>query len=282
MATSNTLRGMRDSKHDDDEASLEISAPFDTEAFSAELQRLAATNKELVGGGRSDDVAIGQLEEELELFRMENTELHARIGELEQANSELYSRVGELENLLQLAGGGEEMWLERQQEYEKLLEEKSEVIRTLHLRLQEQPASSGAGSSSNSGMLSGGQAEEILRLKRELEEHRRQLQEDEEAMMLQMRQMEMAMARDRAEMARQRSEIKRMQDEHERGVDKASRDPQLQERLHNMRRPETQAKLSRPGLPAVGSPNTPAKETPPASAPGDGVKNSGILRRIFG
>ena len=180
----------------------------------------------------------------------------------------------QLEQLLHLAGGGEEMWLERQQEYEKLLEEKSEVIRTLHLRLQEQPASSGHAPSSCPGKIVGGQAEEILRLKRELEEHRLQLQEDEEAMMLQMRQMEMAMAKDRAEMARQRCEIQRMQAEHDRGLEQASRDPQLQERLHNMRRPETQAKLSRPGLPP---------QAPPPGAPSsDGSKGSGILRRIFG
>ncbi len=267
MATSNTLRSARDSKHDDEEASLEISVPFDTEAFSAELERLAHTNNELGASRQADSPRVAQLEEDLELFRMENADLHVRVNELEQ--------------MLQLAGGGEEMWLDRQQEYEKLLDEKSEVIRTLHLRLQEQPASSGSGSSSShhSGMVVGGQAEEILRLKRGLEEHRRQLDEDEEAMMLQMRQMEMAMAKDRAEMARQRSEIQRMQAEHDRGLEQASRDPQLQERLHHMRRPESMVRLSKPGMPAV--PQTPAKD-PQAGTPGDGGKNSGILRRIFG
>ncbi len=97
---------------------------FELDDFEAELQRLSAANQELMDqfqipaepapedappkDANADDVLA-------ELLR-ENAELKARVQELEAAPS-----------------GDEEQWLERQREYEMLLEEKSEVIRSLHL-----------------------------------------------------------------------------------------------------------------------------------------------------
>jgi hypothetical protein len=238
--------------------------------FEAELKRLSAVNKELLDGFHVQSApqacptissAMG-LEpadpEQLELLRLENAVLKSRIAELE-------------------AGKGEAAWLERQREYEMLLEEKSEVIRGLHQKLQESqeaqesainaadnaPAPGGSSVSCSGSKL--GQAEEILRLKREMEEQRRQLEQDEEDMMGQMRQMELTMAKERAEMARQRQEVQRLQAELTRAQEQSSRDPELKERLNSLRR------------------NQDAKQ---GAAAAEGAKtdqkSSGFFRRIFG
>src|SRR5437867_3272521 len=89
----------------------------------AEMQRLAAINQELLGAVRSDSKdSFGELDG-LALLRRENAELRARVEELEQA--------------LQASAPAEDGWAERQKEYESLVEEKSEVIRSLHLKLQQ-------------------------------------------------------------------------------------------------------------------------------------------------
>src|SRR5262249_32703869 len=63
------------------------------------------------------------------------------MGELEtlrRENADLRSSVQDLQELLEEARNqADPTWPERQKEYESLLEEKSEVIRTLHLKLKE-------------------------------------------------------------------------------------------------------------------------------------------------
>jgi hypothetical protein len=191
---------------------------------------------------------------------MENAALKAHVQELEAASS----------------APDEEVWLERMREYEMLLEEKSEVIRSLHQKIQEAQESvlggdSGPASSAHVSGTGLGQAEEILRLKREMEDQRRQLEQDEEDMMGQMRQMEMTMAKERADMARQRQEVQRLQADLTREIENSSRDPELRERLHNLRRAQ-EPKQALPPMPIPGGPATPSKEQ----------KSSGLLRRIFG
>ncbi len=189
-------------------------------------------------------------------------------------NAELKARIEELEALV--TSQSEELWLERQREYETLLEEKSEVIRNLHQKIQDSqecaiggdsgPASSAAVSSTKLG-----QAEEILRLKRDLEDQRRQLERDEEEMMGQMRQMELTMAKERAEMARQRQEVQRQQSDLTREIENSSRDPELRERLHTLRRSqEPKQAAAQTLIPGAAKP-TKADQ-----------KSSGFLRRIFG
>lgn len=227
--------------------------------FDAEMKRLSAANDELLRDVLSDDTPVAPAHddrEELTLIRLENAELKARVQELEAL----------------AAGQGEELWQERQREYEMLLEEKSEVIRNLHQQMQEMHESVSLGetapaSQAGSG-IKVGQAEEILRLKREMEEQRKQLEQDEADMMAQMRQMEVAMAKDRAEMARQRQEVQRQKAELAREIENAARDPELQERLKNLRRPESRASFTQPSA------------DPPPAKPDQ--KSSGFLRRIFG
>ena len=234
---------------------------FEITDFEEELKRLSAVNQELLGG-----------------FHHEGTD--NEVDQLREENAALKARVQELEALA--SGQGEELWQERQREYEMLLEEKSEVIRGLHQRIQDMadcvslgdgPAPAPSVSATKLGQVSStklGQAEEILRLKRELEEQKKQLEQDEEDMVAQMRQMEMQMAKERAEMARQRQEMQRMQADLAREIEQSSRDPLLRERLNS---------LSRRSDPKPAGP-APAADKP--AAPKTEQQSSGFFRRIFG
>jgi hypothetical protein len=71
----------------------------------------------------SEDSPNSDTMNELELLRRENLDLR-------RSSAELQEMVEELRQL-------EESWGRQQREYEGLLEEKSEVIRTLHQKLQE-------------------------------------------------------------------------------------------------------------------------------------------------
>ena len=232
---------------------------FEITDFEEELKRLSAVNQELLGEFQHEAT-----DNEIDHLRDENASLKARIQELEALAT----------------GQGEELWQERQREYEMLLEEKSEVIRGLHQRIQDMadcvslgdaPPPAPSVSGTKLGQVSAtklGQAEEILRLKRELEEQRKQLEQDEEDMVAQMRTMEMQMAKERAEMARQRQEMQRMQADLAREIEQSSRDPLLRERLNTLRR-----SAEKPASPAAGGEK-------PASK--DEQKSSGFFRRIFG
>ena len=242
-----------------------VDDPFAFNDFEEELRRLSAVNQELLDGFQPQDA------EPAYAPPVDTAEL----DELRQENDELRSRVQELESLG--AGQGEELWLERQREYEILLEEKSEVIRGLHQKFQEaqESAIGGGGAPANNVASSGtklGQAEEIFRLKREMEEQRRQLDQDEKDMMAQMRQMEITMAKERAQMARQRQEVERLQADLAREIENSSRDPELRERLQSLRRAQEPKLAAVPTVPTVGG----------KPAPKVDQNSSGFFRRIFG
>jgi chromosome segregation ATPase len=111
----------------------------------------------------------------------------------------------------------------REQEYESLLEEKSEVIRQLHGQIQHTGPQKSAAEIPNE--------EELIALHQELEREREQLKQDEEHLMAQIRDMEVSMARERADMARQRSELMRLQNELKHQLEQASKDAAMRERL---------------------------------------------------
>jgi hypothetical protein len=233
--------------------------------LAAEMNRLSAINEELLTNLHEDEaqssVAVDQTPSvvavEVELLRMENAELKAHIEELEQKSN----------------GQEDESWQDRQREYEMLLEEKSEVIRSLHQRIQDMQESVSFGESApaspGNSSIGVGQAEEILRLKRELEEQRRQVEQDESDMIGQMRQMEMQMAKERAEMARHRQEIQRLQTDLARDIEQQSRNPELRERLQSLRRPQEAKPVA--AVSAADKPHSQAEQ-----------KSSGFFRRIFG
>lgn len=229
-----------------------------------EMQRLAAINQELLGQSRAEAAPAPKAEDtdEPAKLRQENAELRGRIVELEKA----------------LGAGGELSWADQQKEYEALLEEKSEVIRSLHLKIQElgqQQAPAAAEQAAGGAVDEGKTSKEVADL-------RRQLEEDEEALMQQMRQMEMAMSKDRAELARQRNEIQRMHNELNHEIEIASRDPELRERLVALQR--LQGEISgrkTPNQPHVAL-NKESAEAAAAPARSGKAEGTGLFRRIFG
>jgi chromosome segregation ATPase len=202
-----------------------------------ELRRLAAAQAELLQSDTSHEVADGN---ETEQLRAENAELRSNLEQLDQA------------------------WGERQREYETMLEEKSEIIRNLHLKIQQLQ---------EGGLppVEAGDPEDLFKLQRELEEQRRQIKEDEEALMVQMGQMEMAMSRERAELARQRTELQRLQADLNREIEVAARDGGIRERIQALRKPHEQSPRVADGR------ASPSVDTPPPKK-----KSSGLLRRLFG
>ncbi len=210
--------------------------------------------------------------------------------QLRAENLKLRAYVKELEQQAQSASGAsEEAWAERQREYEALLEEKSEVIRDLHQKLQELQeyvvANPGGGGGAAGSSQQTASAEELLELQQQLEEERRQLQQDEDALMTQAREMELGMARERAELARQRNELQRLQAELATHLEQAARDSGLRERLAPLQRRQQELSQGRqpshPAHPGQAAP-TPATPQPAAAPPPKKQHSSGIFRRLFG
>jgi myosin heavy subunit len=243
-----------------------------------EMRRLAAINQELLGKTRSNPKkpADSPVEpDELARLRAENAELRALVAEWEKAGAGPEGEAHPVNGDAQRS----ENWPERQKEYEALLDEKSEVIRSLHLKIQELQ---------NAGAVT--DLTESQLLKKDMEDQRRQLEEDEESLMQQMRQMEMAMSKDRAELARQRNEIQRLHSELNHEIEVASRDPGLRERLIALQRLQGEitgrkstasqppAPAKKPAAPATAATATVTTPAPPPST----QKTSGLFRRIFG
>jgi DNA repair exonuclease SbcCD ATPase subunit len=206
------------------------------------------------------------------------------ITRLREANAAWRAKVEELEQQFAAANQvAQDHWVELQREYETLIEEKSETIRTLHHKNAELREHAARPAGANAPAAPGEEApdrQELVRLQQEIKEQRRRMEEDEESMMGQLRQMEMALARDRAELARQRAELQRLHDELKHEVDVASRDGGLRERLGALQRAATNATQPRSSV----TQNTPPPvQLPkgPLSTPGVPPR-SGLFRRIFG
>jgi DNA repair exonuclease SbcCD ATPase subunit len=205
-----------------------------------------------------------------DLLRHQNAALRAKVEELEQ----------------QIASTGqiaEERWVELQREYETLIEEKSETIRTLHHKnteLRERGAAAPAAAPAPEVAAVPPDREDLLRLQTEVLEQRRQMKEDEESMMGQMRQMEMSLAKDRAEMARQRAELQRLRDDLQHELDVAARDGGLRERLGALQRAATTLTTAR-GPARQETPQASPKPTPVPNPPASTPPRSGLFRRMF-
>ena len=223
-----------------------------------------------------DDGPSGGDAQELQQLRSDNAQLHALRAELEQALLEATQQTPDVS-----------AYEERMQEYEQIIDEKTEVIRLLHRQLEE--AKAGLDEQANQPASRKGPApreDDLLSLSEELERERRQLQEDESTLMDQMRQMEMSMARERAEMARQRNDLQRLFGEIRHELERLERNGALQSKMEDLkaklqevstRRGAAPGALSKPqssaALPAVGS---------QAPAPQPGQPRSGLISRLFG
>ena len=195
----------------------------------------------------------------------------AELARLEEENRRLRTLLDQARERLNLMEREAARWRQREQEYEALLEEKSELIRQLHQELQlakERPAPDRRVP----------REEELLALEQELLREREQLKRDEEQLMAEIRQMEVALSRERADLARQRNELQRLHQQIQTELEMASREAALRERLGPLyelhaelqrryfgevrpsRRP-----LSRPSLPEMPSANQSAQ---PTTSPG--------------
>jgi len=221
-------------------------------------------------GTLQDDYGSIGPQEELAILRDENSQLRTLVTELQH----------HLENLTG-PNGADAKAADQNRELEALLEEKSELIRTLHLKIQEieeelskQPVPIPATP----------HEAELIRMQEQLERERRQLQEDEESMMQQMRDMEIQMAKERAEIARQRNEMQRLHAEIRHELELAARDATLRERLAPLQRRHQDVMTRRGSSPAPGAGPGSANSAPaptPTAEPIPPKKDSGLLRRLF-
>ena len=219
----------------------------------------------------------------------------AEMDRLAAENAQLRSIIAELRDQLEAGGQQEDVgWAERQMEYESLLEEKSELIRSLHLKVQEleqrAPATPPTPKEEELIKLNEELERERCQLeqeRRELEEDLRQFKEDEQMMIKQMREMEVQMARERAELARQRTDTQRLLDDIHHELERMERDQGLSDKIVQLRhRHQDVAKGKRNGAP---SPTGPSMLSQPPTPPRPGQeeptarrKDSGFFRRIFG
>lgn len=201
------------------------------------------------------------------------------VAELRRENAQLRELLDQARERLRQAEKAANHWKVREQEYENLLEEKSEVIRALHAQLE------GGGENASSTDRRAPREEELISLQQELEQEREQLRQDEEALMAEMRNMEITMSRERADLARQRSELQRLQNELKHELEIASRDAALREKLAPLYRLQDEILRRRPGTDSSSNhrPASQSAQEAPAPAPPaeKSQKKSGFLRRMF-
>jgi hypothetical protein len=259
------------------------------ELLLQEINQLNEENRHLLSELGASRLSEAPREEvpELEKLLAENAELRCTIIELKQ-------------QLETAASPEERSWAEREKEYENILEEKSEVIRSLHLKIQElqahreQAAPEQAPKAEHAALPNEDELQAVCdELEREraqldaerhqMEQDRAQLQADEEALMKQMREMEMSMSRERAELARQRNELQRLHQDIQHALELASRDASLRDRLGPLQRRHQDISNRKGAAPAAD--HRPAAGRPPApEAPAATPKRneSGLFRRLFG
>jgi peptidoglycan hydrolase CwlO-like protein len=210
---------------------------------------------------------------ELQHLRGENEQLRALCLELEQALQEAAQQIS--------PDLGQQV-----REYEAIIEEKNEVIRQLHQKMEDLQAALQAqearAAEAPPQRPSSGPApceEELLALSEELERERRQLQEDEQSLMEQMRQMEVSMARERAEMARQRNDLQRLQSEIRHELERLERQGALQSKIDGLKNKLQDVTARRGAAPATAQSPGPIPQTP---TPAPATRKEGLMGRLFG
>jgi hypothetical protein len=239
----------------------------DDEELRRQLENLARDNQQLLAALGLSGQTPEPAENGPEALVLENGQLRLRIAELEQQIARDHSAAD-------LA--------EQQKEFEDILEEKSEVIRSLHQKIQElleAEAPAPAHAPDRPPL----QRDELEELRVQIEADREQLGQDEATLMQQMTQMEMTMSRERAELARQRNELQRLHSDIRHDLEVASRDTALRDRLATFHRRHQEVSGRKSGAAPV---ETPSSTEAPEGAPSNGTplpkKSTGLLRRFFG
>jgi DNA repair exonuclease SbcCD ATPase subunit len=219
-----------------------------------------------------------------------DTDAHA--SQLQAENSELRSIIAELQQELEnVSNKSDQAWADRQKEYDSLIDEKNEMIRELHLRLQELEEVAQRPATPKEEELRALSEElerercQLQQERRQLDEEVRQLREDSDVMNQEMRQMEVQMARERADLARQRNEVQRVSDEIRHELDRVERDRGLSDRLVQLRQRHMDAVRGKSAIPpSPANTQPPRANAPQAETDGKDDKqqdSTGILRRFF-
>jgi chromosome segregation ATPase len=240
------------------------------------MNHLAANGARPVPGGKPLQAPAVDKTSEVDTLRQENEQLRSLCAELEQALQEATVRG---------SGSGSEGAEDRFNEYEALLEEKSEMIRQLHQQLQqahgivaELEAQVAAQPAQRVHTGPTPREEELLSLSEELERERRQLQEDEQTLMEQMREMEVSMARERAEMARQRNDLQRLHAEIRHEIERLERTGAIQSKIDGLKNKLNDANTRRGMAPGTSTSIPTAQQQPEQPS---GRKDS-FIGRLFG
>jgi hypothetical protein len=200
--------------------------------------------------------------------------VNSELAHLRAENTDLLLKVSKLEQLVAENAKKAQFWAEQHRDHERLLEEKSDVIRELHAKLQQVSTRPTPASEPTD--------KELLLLEEELERERRQLKDDEETLMQQMREMEVQMSRERAELARQRNDLQRLHSEIRHELELASREAELRDRLMPLQRRYQEMTHRKGAEPPRGAAPAPATEPADEEPQPQQVKGSGLLRRLFG
>lgn len=199
----------------------------------------------------------------IEALRAENDELRRLLAAAEQSLNGAVTKGDD--------------WTELEREYTRMLEEKTDVIRELHLKIQE--LQSALTAEPEPAVSAPGEAADLCALSEELEHERNQLKEDEKSLMDQMRTMEVQMSRERAELARQRAEIERLHQNVQDELEHASRESGIRERLVPLLRQHHQMIRNGGSEPPKRAKQV-APEAPTSAPPAP--TTSGLFRRFFG
>jgi hypothetical protein len=228
--------------------------------FEARLKRIQSQASKPAEGEKTD----GDNAPDATTLLAENTKLKTSVDEARRRVSQLELEI--------------EKFRKREEEHERILEEKSEVVRKLEQEL------SGFKSKQTSGVTE----EELLALHAELERERKNLEEDRGTMEQQFRQLEMNMSRERAEIARERNELQRTKTELKHKLDAIEKGSGQQD-LSPLRRLRDEVGGNPTAAPPVARPlppTLPALQNLPAlnrKAPEtEDAKRSGILSRFLG
>jgi hypothetical protein len=272
-----------------------LPASFDLlgiDSIKKELQKLSATNQELLKAfqerpelppakakefGSSGNIVLPADADELAKYKRE-------CDQLKKENEQLRECIAAIQ--VSSHADGPPAVKELHEEFEQILNEKTETIRALHMRNQElQEALRGGPDSPSREQLEARQVG-IVKLEQ-------RLRQDEESFNAQAREMEMAMAKERADLARQRAELLRLQAELQREVELVSRDSGLRDRLASLQRrsdgrPRSSASLGDIDLGGASAPSGPRR--PPtmvaidlgAEARDAPQPKTGFFRRLFG
>jgi hypothetical protein len=149
-----------------------------------------------------------------EVVSTADVDLRRQYEEVRNENLQLRQSVEQARGRLASLEKEAELWRAREQEYENMLEEKSELIRQLHVKLNEIPKR-------NSDLPS---EEELVALHQELQRERQEFEQERSDMENQFKQMEISLAKERADIARQRSEANRLQSEIKRQIEMLERE----------------------------------------------------------